>query len=145
MAFRIQPFEESNVVSRKLLRMRYAVYILKGEPHPTEGDGRRRMLITMDTAHDDLICCTWIQRTLPKARVAFRSNNRDVQAQMCVRGGGGIAVLPIPLGNSFPQLEIVDLGEEPPSRDTWVGYNKDLRKLRRLRVLLDLVIERLSN
>src|SRR4051794_13601468 len=34
--------------------------------------------------------------------------------------------------------------EEPPGRDTWVGYHRDLRRLARLRALLDLVIERLA-
>ncbi|MGV8920935.1 MAG: LysR family transcriptional regulator [Pseudomonas sp.] len=144
IAFRIQPFDEPNVVSRKLLRMRYAAYVLKGDPHPIAGDGNGTLLITMDTAHENLPCYTWVQSKLPNARVAFRSNNRDVQAQMCVRGAG-LAVLPIPLGESFPELEIVDLGDEPPSRDTWVGYHQDLRRLKRLRMLLDLVIERLSD
>ena len=144
IAFRIQPFDEPNVVSRKLLRMRYAAYVLKGSAHPITGDGTGHSLITMDTAFESMPCYGWVQEKLPNARVAFRSNNRDVQAQMCA-SGAGLAILPVPLGNRFPQLEVVDLGEEPPSRDTWVGYHQDLRRLKRLRVLLDLIIERLAN
>ena len=73
-----------------------------------------------------------------------RSNNRDVQARMCALGVG-VAVLPRPLGDAIPGLTHLDLGEDPPSRETWVGYHRDLKRLARLRALLDLVIERLAN
>jgi len=36
------------------------------------------------------------------------------------------------------------LGESPPGRDVWVGYHRDLRRLARLRALLDLTIARLA-
>ena len=36
-------------------------------------------------------------------------------------------------------------GSEPPGRDTWLGYHRDLRRMARLRALLDLVIARLAN
>ena len=36
--------------------------------------------------------------------------------------GVGISVLPVPLGKKLVGVERLDLGEEPPGRDTWVGY-----------------------
>ncbi|MGO8126849.1 LysR family transcriptional regulator, partial [Rhizobium ruizarguesonis] len=48
------------------------------------------------------------------------------------------------LGDSLATIELVDLGEPPPGRDTWVGYHRDMKRLARLRALLDLVIERLA-
>jgi DNA-binding transcriptional LysR family regulator len=74
----------------------------------------------------------------------MRSNNRDVQATLCANGAG-LAVLPCPLGDAIPAIEPVDLGEAPPGRDTWVGYHRDMKRLARLRALLDLVIERLAD
>jgi DNA-binding transcriptional LysR family regulator len=62
---------------------------------------------------------------------------------MCVRGVG-IAVLPRPLGDTLASLRRVDLGEDPPMRETWVGYHRDMRRLARLRALLDLVVARLA-
>jgi DNA-binding transcriptional LysR family regulator len=59
--------------------------------------------------------------------------------------GVGIAVPPRPLGDALVDVERLDLGEDPPGRDTWVGYHRDLERLARLRALLDLVIERLAN
>jgi DNA-binding transcriptional LysR family regulator len=63
---------------------------------------------------------------------------------MCA-AGAGIAVLPRPVGDALAGITLMDLGEPPPSRDTFVGYHRDLKKLARLRALLDLVVERLGN
>ena len=40
--------------------------------------------------------------------------------------------------------ERLDLGEDPPGRDTWLGYHRDLRRLARLRALIDFVVARLG-
>jgi DNA-binding transcriptional LysR family regulator len=53
-------------------------------------------------------------------------------------------VLPRPLGDSDRRLVALDIGAAPPGRDTFVGYHRDLKRLARLRALLDLVIERLA-
>jgi DNA-binding transcriptional LysR family regulator len=144
VAFRIQPFEEPDVVSRKLLRMPYGLYAKAGTPHPLPGDGSDAALITMDTAFGEMPDVAWLQHMLPQARVVFRSNARSIHARMCAQGIG-LAVLPRPLGDAHGELERIDLGEEPPTRDTWVGYHRDMRRLARLRALLDLVIARLAS
>jgi DNA-binding transcriptional LysR family regulator len=73
-----------------------------------------------------------------------RSNNRDVQARLCAEGAG-LAVLPRPLGDTLAGVKRIDLGEQPPGRDTFVGYHRDLKRLARLRALLDLVVTRLAD
>jgi len=143
LAFRITPFDEPDVVSRKLLHMPYGVYVAADGPIPRAGDGAGTSLITMDIAFSTMPDVAWLQRMLPNAQVAFRSNARAIQAQMCVRGAG-VAVLPRPLGDAIGGLQRVDLGEEPPARETWVGYHRDMRRLARLRALLDFVVARLS-
>lgn len=143
MVFRIRPFDEPEVVSRKLLHIAYGAYQLAGRAPPTPGDGAGTQLITMDTAFGGMPDAVWLQRILPRATVVSRSNNRDVQARLCALGVG-IAVLPRPLGDALPALQRIELGEEPPGRDTWLGYHRDLRQLARLRALLTLVVERLA-
>ncbi|MDY0883371.1 LysR family transcriptional regulator [Dongia soli] len=143
LVFRIRPFEEPEVVQRKLLHIDYSLYGRADMVPPTLGDGRDCRLVTMDTAFGDLPDVVWLQRLLPEARIAFRSNNREVQARACA-AGAGFAVLPRPLGDATAGLVRIDLGEVPPGRDTWVGYHRDLRRLARLRALLDLTVERLS-
>ena len=84
-----------------------------------------------------------VVETLPGARIAARSNSRAMQAQLCALGTG-LAVLPRPLGYSTPGIEALDIGAVPPTRDTWLGYYCDLRRLPRLRALVDFLIERLA-
>jgi DNA-binding transcriptional LysR family regulator len=144
LAFRIRPFDEPDVVSRKLLHMPYGVYVAVDHPVPRAGDGAGLGLVTMDTAFGGMPDVAWLQRMLPNAHVAFRSNARPIQAQMCARGAGA-AVLPRPLGDATGGLQRIDLGEEPPVRETWIGYHRDMRRLARLRALLDLVVAQLAD
>jgi DNA-binding transcriptional LysR family regulator len=144
MVFRIKPFDEPEVISRRLLHITYAVYGKEGTPAPQRGDGSGVRLVTMDTAFSEMPDARWLRGVLPNATVAFRSNNREVQAGLC-RKGAGLAVLPRPLGDATPGVVPLDLGEAPPGRNTFVGYHRDLKRLARLRALLDLVIERLAN
>jgi DNA-binding transcriptional LysR family regulator len=116
--------------------MRYGVYLRRGLARPVVGDGAGSALIALDAAFAGTPDDSWLQAMLPRAHVTFRSNSRDVQAQMCALGLG-VAVLPIPLGDSTDGIERIDLGAEPPGRDTWIGYHRDLRRLARLRALLD--------
>lgn len=144
LVFRIRPFDEPEVISRRLVHIPYAVYGPQGASATLEGDGEGIRVVTMDTAFADMPDARWLARRLPKAQVAMRSNNREVQAALCVQGAG-LAVLPRPLGDATPGLRRVDVGEQPPGRDTYLGYHRDLRRLARLRALLDLVIERLAS
>ncbi len=144
MVFRITPFDEPEVVSRRLLHIPYGVYLKAGSAPPRAGDGTGTPLITMDTAFGGMPDAVWLKRVLPNAHVVSRSNNRDIQARLCALGAG-VAVLPRPLGDALAGVARIDLGEAPPGRDTWVGYHRDLRRLARLRALLDLMIKRLAN
>ncbi|WP_133664834.1 LysR family transcriptional regulator [Paraburkholderia sp. BL10I2N1] len=144
LVFRITPFDEPDVIQRKLMHIDYALYGPVDCVAPDAGDGAGQTLVSMDSAFDALPDVTWLKRMLPKARVAFGSNNRGAQARMCAEGGG-FAVLPCPLGDTTPGLRRIDLGEAPPGRDVWLGYHRDLRRLGRLRALLDVTIEALAD
>ncbi|HET6433407.1 LysR family transcriptional regulator [Dyella sp.] len=137
LAFRITAFDEPDVISRRLLRMPYALYAAEGTPRPRKG-GRGARLVTMNAAFGGMPDVGWLKKHLPQATVAFTSNNREAQARMCAEGIG-LAVLPVALGDAFPALRRVALAEPPPSRDTWLGYHKDLKRLHRLRSLLELL------
>lgn len=144
MVFRIRPFDEPEVISRRLMHIAYALYGPAGSEPPRPGDGSGARVVTMDTAFAEMPDALWLQRVLPNATIGFRSNNREVQAQLCAKGAG-LAVLPRPLGDATPGLRALDIGETPPGRDTYVGYHRDLRRLSRMRALLDLVVDRLAS
>ncbi|WP_411886818.1 LysR family transcriptional regulator [Polaromonas sp. YR568] len=140
LVFRIRPFEESDVVQRRLTTIHYAVYGASQLEKPWAGDGQGTPLITMNSAFSSMPDVRWLQRMLPNAHTVMRSNNREVQAAMCVAGRGW-AVLPVQLGDHAPGLVRADLGEAPPGRDVWVGFHQDLRRLARLRRLLEFTVE----
>ncbi|MGF6722403.1 DNA-binding transcriptional LysR family regulator [Paraburkholderia sp. GAS41] len=144
LLFRITPFDETDVIQRKLMHMDYALYGRLDLVAPQPGDGQGHTLITMNSAFETLPDVAWVTRMLPNARIAFASNNRGAQARMCAEGGG-FAVLPCLLGDSTPGLRRVDLGEAPPGRDVWLGYHRDLRRVGRLRALLDATIATLGD
>lgn len=144
LVFRITPFDEADVIQRKLMHMDYALYARQDRVAPQAGDGEGHTLITMDSAFGTLPDVAWVRRMLPNARVAFSSNNRGAQARICAEGVG-FAVLPCLLGDATAGLRRIDLGETPPGRDVWFGYHRDLRRVARLRALLDATIEALGN
>ena len=49
LVFRIKPFDEPEVIARRLLRSPYGVYIQAGRPHPQAGDGAGCPMVLMDT------------------------------------------------------------------------------------------------
>lgn len=144
MVFRIKPFDEPEVISRRLLHIPYALYGPAGSDRPSPGDGTGARVITMNTDFAEMPDAVWLKRLLPNATVAHRSNNREVQAKLCCNGAG-FAVLPRPLGDVTPNVVALDIDGPPPGRDTFVGYHRDSRRQTRMRELLSLVIERLAN
>jgi DNA-binding transcriptional LysR family regulator len=143
MVFRIRPFEEADIVQRKLMHISYGLYGTRSTKVAGMSQGRDLSLVTMDAAFGGLPDVAWLKRLLPHARTAFGSNNREAQARMCA-AGVGLAVLPRPLGDATPGLKLLDLGEAPPGRDVWVGYHRDMRRLTRLKALLDMAVDMLS-
>ncbi|MNS77137.1 LysR substrate binding domain protein [compost metagenome] len=101
-------------------------------------------LILMNTAQSHFPDVAWLLDRFPQSPRVFTSTSRAVQAQMCARGMG-IAVLPRPLGDAVPGLQRIEVPDQPPSRDIWVGYHHDLRHMDRLRAMLDIADALLSD
>ncbi|MDK1491195.1 LysR family transcriptional regulator [Sinorhizobium sp. 7-81] len=140
LVFRIRPFTEPEVISRKLMTIPYGLYAAADMPNPAY-DGRGDVpLVTMDEAFGNMPDVAWLRGLFPEAPIVMRSNSRDVQARLCL-GGAGLAVLPRPLGDNMKGLKLLYPPTSPPSRDTWLGYHRDLRRLPRLRALLDIAIQ----
>ena len=138
---RIVPFDEPDVIQRRLMHVPYALYMQRGADMPTDGADVR--LVTMDLGFSEMPDAAWLREAFPSARIAFRSNNRHVQAVACA-SGAGLAVLPCPLGDSHPGLQKLDSAPAPPGRDVWLGYHRDLRRVPRLRALVEMLMQALS-
>lgn len=144
IAFRIVPFNAQDVLQRRLVRLPYGVYIAAGSPDPVFGDGAGFRLITHDTSTGQFPDIAWLHASFPNARPLLASNNRNVQARMCGQGIG-IAVLPQVVGNQVGGLRRLQLPDEPPARDIWMGYHRDLRRLNRLRAFIGTVNDHIAN
>ena len=143
IAFRIIPFDEPDIVQRRVMTMPYGLYTSVSKPFDPGADGAHAKLILMSTAQSYYPDVVWLTQMLPKATRAFTSSSRTVQAQMCALGLG-VAVLPRSLGDQLPTLKRIELSEPPPSRDIWMGYHQDMRRMDRLRALADLTSEMLG-
>lgn len=143
IAFRIVPFTEPDVVQRRLMSMPYGLYGSPATLKQMADDPASVGLIVMNEAQSHFPDVAWMRDRFPGARLAFASTSRSVQAQMCLRGAG-LAVLPRPLGDATAGLLRVDTGEAPPSRDVWVGYHRDLKRMDRLRALIEIADAMLS-
>lgn len=139
LVFRIRPFSEPEIISRKLLTVHYGLYAAETLRDIVFDGNDTVPLIVMDEAFGSMPDVAWLRKLFPASSIALRSNNRDVQARSCL-GGAGLAVLPRPLGDSVTGLKRLDPPTPPPSRETWVGYHRDLRRLPRLRAFLDAII-----
>lgn len=136
IAFRIVPFEAPDIIQRRLFRLDYGAYVAADSPEPAYGDGTGFRLITHDTSTGQFPDIAWLKESFPNARLALRSNNRNVQGRMCGQGIG-IAVLPQVVGNRMADLRRLELPSEPPARDIWMGYHRDLKNLHRLRAFIE--------
>lgn len=143
IAFRIVPFDTSDVVQRKLVHLRYGVYVASDAPDPIYHDGAGTRLITHDTSTGQFPDIDWLIEAFPNAKPLLRSNNRNVQGHMC-RQGIGIAVLPQVVGDQLMGLRRLDLPAKPPGRDIWMGYHRDLKHLQRLRAFIATVAHHVS-
>ena len=144
IAFRIVPFETSDVVQRRLVRLPYAAYVAADSAEPVFGDGSGFRLITMDTSTGQFPDIAWLRESFPNAKPVLRSNNRNVQGRMCSQGVG-IAVLPQVVGDQMADLRRLNLPVEPRKRDIWMGYHRDLRRLHRLRAFIGIVSNHIAN
>lgn len=140
LVIRIAGFDEPEVIARRLMTTRYGVYAKVGTQRPVVGDGAGSGLIVMDTGFGEMPDVAWAMQAFPNARIAARSNSRDLQAQLCALGTG-IAVLPVPLGDATELIDRLELDTAPPTRDTWIGFHKDLARLPRLRAFIDLLVK----
>lgn len=139
LVFRIIPIEGPDLIQRRAMNMHYAAYAAAALPDPVPGDGRDQRIISMANEIDKYADVRWLRQKLPNAKMVFGSNSRGVQAQMCA-AGVGLAVLPRAVGDATPGLRRLDLGEPAPSREIWLGYHRDLRRLARLRAFLDVTL-----
>lgn len=145
LVFRFREFEDMDVVQKRVVTLEFGVYASHAylQRSGAPGDGQGHTLVTMDTGFGDLADVPWLAARLPRAEAGLRANSRDVQARLCA-AGAGIAVLPRCVGDPYPDLALLDLGETPPERTVWAGYHKDMKRSPRVRTVLAATLDALE-
>ena len=102
----------------------------------------RLRIVTMDASFAGMPDTAWLRRVLPNPRSPCAATT-GTSRRKCAQAPGSPCCPARWATRSRP--ERVGWEKSPPGRDTWVGYHRDLRRLARLRALLDLIIDRLAN
>lgn len=144
LLLRFVKFTSPGIIQRKFTHVRYGLFAGQhyldrvGYPNDQDG-GAGHQLVTMDSQFDEIADLKWLRHHLPNAHLGVRSNSRELQALAC-KQGAGLSVLPVVLGTASGLVEI-ELFGRPPGKDIWMGYHADLKRLGRLRLLIDHLIE----
>jgi len=133
VVFRFARFDAANVVASRFARVSYELYAARSY---LARKHKQHRLIGMNQAYDAMADVAWLRDRYPEAPFVVRSNSRDVQAEACARGAG-LAVLPRAIGRPLGLVRVSTDRDPPPGREVWVGYHVDLRRLERLRALVD--------
>ncbi|WP_198670752.1 LysR family transcriptional regulator [Oceanicella sp. SM1341] len=140
LVFRFQPFTAPGIVQRHFTSVAYGLYAapayLERSGPPRAGEaGAGHSLVAMDQQFDRVADMDWLRRHFPHARIALRSSSRELQALACAQGAG-LAVLPVIIAGPMGLARIEAFGA-PPGRELWMGFHADLKRLARLRALID--------
>ncbi|RPE79704.1 LysR family transcriptional regulator [Vulcaniibacterium tengchongense] len=141
VAFRFGPFEQEDLVVRTLGEAGYGLYAtgdyLERHGPPDFAAGCRGQAIATlyeNAAH--VPARRWLQALAPNARVVLHSN--EVQALFApVEAGVAMAALPRVVADRNPRLLRVAAPLPEPSQPIRIGFHAGLRKVPRIRALID--------
>lgn len=82
----------------------------------------------------------WLAQVAGQAGVLLRADNRETLLWAALQGGG-LALLPRFRGDAEPALQRLNPPSSPPSAEIWVCVHPEVRRLPRVRAVLDCVAE----
>jgi DNA-binding transcriptional LysR family regulator len=140
IAIRMGPFKQHEIVVRKAGTMAFGVYAsepyLVSHQDYTKDKLSGHRLITLQNTLIDMPEGEWFNGVASGASRVLATNSREGQVQACL-AGVGLACLPRYLGDTHPDLKLINMGRPPPSRSIWVGTHQDTRNSARIRAVLD--------
>ena len=146
IALRLTRFEGHELVARKIAVLHSGLYASPAYldrypwlPASAPDDGSAHHLITTleDQAH--LPESRWLAARFPRARIALRSNDREVHLN-ALKAGVGIGLLSSILAARAHELVELVPPAQLPARDLWMGVHQDLRFMPRIRATMDAII-----
>lgn len=129
-----RPQDSVRAVARKVGDLRYAVYAPRGV------DADKLPWLTYETGASRSPPAEWIARHADESMLSPVRVNDAEGLLACVRSGQGKTVLPHFLGDAEPAVRRLDDVPCDLSRELWLAVHPDLRKLDRVRLLMDWVV-----
>lgn len=134
-----------NLVGRRVAMIATALYatpdyLARSGDH---GDLRAQDWVGPDESLGHLGSARWMRLEIPAERVVYRANSL-MALRAAARAGMGIAPLPCYLADPDPLLERVRPPLEDMASALWLLTHRDLRRVARIRALLDFAAARLG-
>jgi DNA-binding transcriptional LysR family regulator len=146
LAIRPRRFEQEGIVQRAVAKLGFGLYAagayVSERGLPTAGGGRDHVLVAMTNDAGDVVR-SWLEATLPLARVAARTNGRDAMNALAT-AGVGLTCLARIVGDRTPSLQRVPITPPPPTPTLWMGTHRDAHSTPRVRAVASFVADRLK-
>ena len=130
------------MVGRSAGRVGYALYAApayaraRGAVDPVAPDLRGHDLILYAESLGFYTTAAWLERQARRARVVARANNMAAMLALA-QAGAGVAVLPCALGDGVAGVTRLAPPLEVMATQLWLCTHPDIRKVARIRALLD--------
>lgn len=130
------------MVGRSAGRVGYALYAApayaraRGAVDPVAPDLRGHDLILYAESLGFYTTAAWLERQARRARVVARANNMAAMLALA-QAGAGVAVLPCALGDGAAGITQLSPPLESLATQLWLCTHPDIRKVARIRALLD--------
>jgi DNA-binding transcriptional LysR family regulator len=131
--------EDSELIARRVAKIAFGLYVSPAYRDKMNA-GVTPAFIGFDEDSDFVPEAAWLARQFGGRRFPFRANSQTTQAA-AARAGFGVALLPRYVATDDPDLVEVWLAERLPERDVWLLIRRDLRKVPRMRVVADHLID----
>ena len=137
LALRLFRPRENALVARRLTKVTYGLYGSKQylrDRHPKDLD-----FLGHDESEDHLPQHKWLRAIAGEREFTLRAN--DLTALLgAVRAGLGLAVLPKTLAGHDKALKQVPTSTPAPSRELWLVFHRDVRRVPAIRAVIDHLI-----
>jgi len=148
IAFRFGPFQQEDLVERKVAEIGYGLYAAPayldrhGKPDFATGCAGHAV-VTMYEFAGRPVQSVWLQATAPAARVILRSSGLGSQLA-AAEAGVAMAALPRLLGDARATLRRIDTPLPGPTQPVRMGVHADLRDVPRIRAFIDFAVAMLK-
>ncbi|WP_342240439.1 LysR family transcriptional regulator [Inquilinus sp. OTU3971] len=148
IAFRFAPFEQEDLIERKVAEIGYGLYASPayldrhGGPDFETGCAGHAVVTMYDFA-SRAPQAAWLRAIAPRARVVLRTSGL-ISQMAAAETGMAMAVLPRLLGDARPGLRRLDTPLPAPLHAVRMGVHADLRDSPRIRAFIDFTVAELK-